>query len=568
MTAREYPRQFVSETDSLGSWEQIEKYLDDLQSRDIEADDSFERWLRDWSELVACIDEVASDRYVKMTCQTDDADRKRDYLDFVENIEPKCKPRWHDIHKKYVAAGASDRLSSDRYAVLDRSIRNQVSLFREENVELEVTEAQLVQQYQEINGAMTVRYDGEEKTLQQLAVYMESTDRGVRQEVWEISNKRRLEDADKLDDLFDQLIQLRHKMAVNADLPDFRALAFKRRERFDYTSDDCIAFHDSMESACVPLLRRLREQRQDALGVDPLRPWDLAVDPAGREPLRPFANTDELVGKCKTLFDRVDPELAGLFREMSRRRELDLDSRKGKAPGGYQTTFHETRRPFIFMNAVGVQRDVRTLIHESGHAFHALACRNEPIVHYRSAPIEFCEVASMGMEMLAYPHFDVFFEGEDLDRAKRNQIESVITLLPWVATIDAFQHWIYTNPEHTRNERRDCWLSLNRRFGGHEDYTGYESALERQWHRQLHLFEVPFYYIEYAIAQLGALGVWQNAEKDRDQALAAYRRALAIGGSKPLPQLFEAAGLKFDFSINTIKPLLDALGEELERLAV
>ncbi len=567
MAGKEFPRQFVANHDALTEWDQIEPYFENLRSRCIDTPEQLNAWLLDWSELSACIDEVGTDRYVKMTCQTDNPEHKRAYLDFVECIEPECKPLWHAIHQKYSASPARADLPASRFEVFSRCVANSVALYRDENVPLQVEEAKLEQTYQEITGAMTVQYDGEEKTLQQLSVYLEGTDRDVRKEVWELSTKRRQQDADRIDETFDKLFALRHRMAVNAGERDYRAYAFKYRERFDYTPEDCLAFHDAVEKMCVPLMRKLRSERKAALGVETLRPWDLAVDPKGRSPLKPFTTSEELVAKCTTVFDLIDPALADQFRSMSGNGDLDLDSRKGKAPGGYQSTFHESRRPFIFMNAVGLQRDVRTLLHECGHAFHALACRNEPLVQYRSSPIEFAEVASMAMELLSIEHLDVFYSGEGLDRAKRAQLEGIVTLLPWVATIDVFQHWLYTHPAHTADERRDEWLRLHERFGASEDYSGYEQVLEKSWHRQLHLFEAPFYYIEYGIAQLGALQVWQNAIRRRGQALEAYRSGLALGGSRPLPELFETAGIRFDFSSETLGPLMQAVEDALATLA-
>lgn len=569
MSNRAFPRHFVLADDALSEWSQINPYMTDLAARPVTTPEELNQWLLDWSELAACIDEVGTDRYVRMTCQTDDAERKRMYLDYVENIEPRCKPRWHALRKKYVETPHRRDLPRRRFEVFDRGAANAVELFREENVALQVEEARLEQRYQEITGAMTVTYDGAERTLQQLAPYLERPQRETRQEVWTLMSQRRLRDADTLADLFGELFRLRHKMAVNAGLPDFRAYAFKAKERFDYTPDDCLAFHDAVEKRCVPLLRAQHDQRKERLALDMLRPWDLAVDVTGRPPLKPFESSEELIRKCAAVFDRIDPDLSEQFREMAAARDLDLDSRKGKAPGGYQSTFQESRRPFIFMNAVGIQRDVRTLLHECGHAFHALSSRDEPLVHYRSAPIEFAEVASMGMELLALDHLDVFYDGEseDLDRAKRQQLEGIVSILPWVATIDAFQHWMYTHPDHTPEARRDRWLQLHERFGGLEDYSGHEETLERGWQRQLHLFLAPFYYIEYGIAQIGALQVWRNARSNRGRALADYRKALALGGSRPLPELYAAANIRFDFSVETLSPLMDDLEAELASLS-
>ena len=568
MPSTEYPRSFVAADDQLASWAGIEPYFDKLAERSLESPDDVVQWLDDFSELVACIDEIGTDRHVKMTCHTDDPDCKAAFLDFIENIDPKCKPRYFELEVKYAKSAAAAALPADRYGVLDRSIRASVDIFREENVPLQTEESKLEQQYQELCGRQMVEFDGQERTLQQLAPYLERVDREVRYKAWEVGTKRRLEDAEALEDIFDQLIQIRHKMAVNAGCADYRAYAFKAKQRFDYTPEDCIAFHDAVERAAVPAMRAMSESRKNALGVDTLRPWDLAADVKGRPPLKPFSSTDELCKKSSRVFHRVDSALGAQFDEMLTRGYLDLDSRKGKAPGGYQATYDESRRPFIFMNAVGVQSDVRTLIHEGGHAFHAYAARHDSLVNYRSSPIEFAEVASFGMEMLALDHLGEFYDADGLARAKRSQLEGIIGLFPWVATIDAFQHFLYTNPDHTRDERRAHWLELRERFGGDVDFSGYEEALDFSWQRQLHLFTAPFYYIEYGIAKLGALQVWRNAKTDRAKATAAYKSALTLGGSRPLPELFTAAGAKLDFSHDTLAPLIDLLQTELQQLPV
>lgn len=564
--SQEFPRRFVAEGEALDDWSRIEPYFDRLRDRPIDTPAALEKWLVDYGELMACIAEVGTDRYVRMTCQTDDPARKAAYLDFIENIDPKCKPRCHELNVRYAEASAARGLPRQRYHVLDRSIRARVELFREQNVPLQTEEAKLEQRYQEISGAQTVQFDGREQTLQQLALYAERTERDIRQAAWETEANRRLQDAEALEDLFDEMIKLRTRIARNADCADYRDYAFKSKLRFDYTPQDCLAFHEAVEKTVVPLLRDLQRARKKALGLDVLRPWDLAVDVRSRPPLRPFQTAAELCGKASHVFHDVDAELGKQFDEMVRRGYLDLESRKGKAPGGYQSTYEESRHPFIFMNAVGVQRDVRTLIHEGGHAFHQVACREEPLLAYRSSPIEFAEVASFGMELLAYDFLGHFYSDGELARARRAQVEGIVALFPWVATIDAFQHFLYTHPDHTRQQRREEWLRLHQRFGGIADYSGYEQALAYAWQRQLHLFEVPFYYIEYGIAKLGALQVWRNATRDRRDATQKYRAALALGGSRPLPELFETAGAKFDFSERTIAPVVDMLRAELAKL--
>jgi oligoendopeptidase F len=411
-----------------------------------------------------------------------------------------------------------------------------------------------------------VNFRGEEKTLVQMGRYFEEPDRALRQEAWELVTKRRLQEADKFEDIFDKTLKLRTQIAKNAGFENYRDYTFRRFGRFDYTPDDCARFHDAVEKHVMPVVRELQAERRRQLKLEKLRPWDLAVDPLNRPSLKPFAQVDEMVSRTQKIFDRLDSGLAGGFRQMQDLRLLDLDNRKGKAPGGYQQNLSESRLPFIFMNAVGLQRDVETILHEAGHAFHALAARDEDLYAYRSAPIEFCEVASMSMELLGNEFIEEFYSTADANRARRVHLEGIIGIFPWVATVDAFQDWIYTHPNHTRDERKVAWLELMDRFGGDVDWSGFENARAWLWHRQLHIFIHPFYYIEYGIAQLGALQVWANSKRDKVKALNNYKKALALGGSRPLPELFAAAGCKFQFDAATIKPLIQLAQEELKKL--
>jgi len=395
---------------------------------------------------------------------------------------------------------------------------------------------------------------------------LEETDRPLRQEAWELSANRRLEVAGEVDAIFDELLKLREQIARNAGFADYIAYAFRARARFDYTPQDCAAFHDAIDGEVMPALRALQAERRRQLALSELRPWDLAVDPLNRQPLRSFDKVETLIAKSQEIFDKLDPKLSREFTLMRQLNLLDLENRKGKAPGGYQSTLSEARLPFIFANAVGIQRDVETTLHEAGHAFHALATREEELLAYRSAPIEFCEVASMGMELLGNEFIDKFYGAEGARRARRDHLEGVIEVFPWIATVDAFQHWIYSHPGHTRQDRRAAWMRLMDRFGGEVDWRGHEKARENLWHRQLHIFLHPFYYVEYGIAQLGALQLWANSRRDRAQAVSQYHAALALGGSRPLPELFAAAGCRFDFSRTTVKPLVQLVAAELEAL--
>jgi oligoendopeptidase F len=583
------PRTFVPEKVDLGDWPQIAPLFDQLEKRapQIQFADELEKWLLNWSELNAALDEEASRRYIAMTCHTDNADAEKAYLHFVESVEPQLKPRQFALEKIYVTHPQRKNLPQLRFHVFDRDLKNHVELFRPENVALETEEAKLCQQYQKLVGAQTVNFRGEEKTLVQMGRFLEEPERALRQEAWELVANRRLADADKCEEIFDALIQLRQQIAKNAGFENYRDYAFRQKCRFDYTPENCLQFHDAVEKEIVPAVREIQKERKRQLQLEKLRPWDLAVDPQNRAPLKPFAEVAEMVLRTQKIFNHLDAELATGFRQMQDLKLLDLDNRKGKAPGGYQSTLNEARVPFIFMNAIGLQRDVETILHEAGHAFHAQATREEDLYAYRSAPIEFCEVASMSMELFGNEFLEEFYppnevgssrrddrtpqrgvptKSDDANRARKTHLEGIIGFFPWMATVDAFQHWIYTHPNHTRTKRKAAYLQLMDRFGGDVDWSGFEEARAHSWHRQLHIFLHPFYYVEYGIAQLGALQVWANSKRDKAKALNDYKKSLALGGSRPLPELFSAAGCKFQFDAATIKPLIQLANSELKKL--
>lgn len=568
MVAAAYPRTFVPAEFDASNFSQIEPLYKLLLDRPIETVEQLEKWLADASELTSVVDEYGSRRYVDKSCHTEDAAIEKRFMDFVENVEPKIKPLFFKLQQKYLASPARKSLSGKRYFVLDRKWSTDVELYRDENVPLETEITKIVNEYDKISGRMTVQFRDKEYTMQQMARFTEEPDRPTREAAWRASSDRRLQDVEAIESIFEKLLPLRGTIATHANLPDYRAYCWRAYKRFDYTPDDCLKFADAIAAACVPVVRELDKRRQADLGVDSLRPWDLAVDPKNRPPLRPFQENqvDLFVEKTRAIFDRLSPTLASDFDSLRQRNNLDLASRKGKQPGGYQISLEESREPFIFMNAAGLQRDIETLLHEGGHAFHSLAAREEPLVFLRSAPMEFCEVASMSMELLGADHFDLFYHDADAARAKRVMLEGIIRFFPWMATIDTFQHWLYTHPGHTRNERTAHWLGILDRFGGAVNWTGLETVRESMWQRQLHLFHAPFYYIEYGIAQLGALQLWMKSKEDPQRALSNYRAALALGGTRTLPELFGAAGIAFDFSDRTLKPLMNALAEEIASL--
>lgn len=561
-------RKFVATDFNCDSWNSVEAYLLDLQNRDISNKESFKQWLLDKSELEAVLEENMAWRYIRMTINTLDEKLTEAYQFFVTEIQPNLAPFEDSLNQKMMASPWIDELSGDKaYSIYFRGVKSALELFREENIAIETEINTLSQQFGAISGKQMISYEGKELTMPQAANYLKDPNETIRKEVYELIVSRRLQDRDALDELFDQLVKLRNQVALNAGCSDYREYKFKALGRFDYTVEDCLAFHDAIERLIVPIVKQLTEKKIQKLSKTKLKPWDLEVDPDGLAPLKPFANGEELLDKSIAVFQKLDAYFGDCLKTMKSGGFLDLDSKAGKAPGGYNYPLYESGIPFIFMNAAGAQRDLTTMVHEGGHAVHSFLSKDLELTGFKSLPSEVAELASMSMELLTMELWSEFYSNEnDLKRAKLEQIESVVKVLPWIAQIDAFQHWIYTNPTHTKAERTQEWLNLSKRFGtGLVDYDGYEAVLESSWQKQLHLFEVPFYYIEYGIAQLGALGVWNNYKKNPQKALADYKNALSLGYTKSIPEIYETAGLKFDFSQSALedisKNLLNSINE-------
>jgi len=561
-------RVFVPENADLVDVSTVVALYEKLEKEAINSAKELEHWLIKRSELDAALSQAGSILYIRMTCQTDDPAIAGAYTKFVETIPPAVKPVNDRLNHKYVKAAALFPLEAKRYQVYNRAVKTDIELFVEENVPLQTKVDLLSQEYQTVSGAMTVMFEGKEHTLPQMGKYLQETDRPLRERAWRASAERRIKDKDKMESIFEGLFELRKTISRNAGFSNFTEYQFKAYHRFDYTPRDCKKYHETVEKLIVPLNGKILKKRRDQMKLRSLRPWDTAVDALGQKPLAPFKDAQGLIKSTGSIFNKLDRDFGLQFKEMNDLGLLDLASRKGKAPGGYQNTLSEARKPFIFMNAVGIDDDVRTLLHEAGHAFHALASKDDPIVDYRHAPMEFCEVASMAMELLGGEHLSEFYNPEDLQRSNREHLEGIIQTLAWVANIDAFQHWLYEHPQHSADERRQAWVGFYEQFGGKFiDWSDLADVKNYLWHRQLHIFEVPFYYIEYGIAQLGALQVWLNARRDPKKALADYKKGLALGGSRPVGELYSAAGISFDFSESIIKPLVEAVTEEWEKLS-
>ncbi len=550
------------------TWEHIEPVFQELQLRQIHSAADLEQWLRDRSELEAALEEDFAWRYIRMTCDTSSEQLLADFQYFATEIEPKVAPLNNELNKKFIASPYLDQLDQQKYFVLIRSTRKALELFREENVALQ-TEIQLEQQkYQSITGAMSVQLNGQEYTLEQASVFLKDQDRELRQQAWEAISSRRLKDKQALDELFDRLLKLRHQVALNAGFDNFRDYMFQALGRFDYSPEDCFRFHEAIEKEVVPVLRKQATARKKALELTSLEPWDMEVDISGKPALKPFANGQELIDKTIDCFNRLDPFLGDRIENMKLNGLFDVESRKGKAPGGYNYPLAETGAPFIFMNSANTFRDLTTMVHEGGHAIHTFVTADLELNDFKHCPSEVAELASMSMELISMDEWDAFFEyPEELKRAKRDQLKDVLKTLPWVAIVDQFQHWIYTNPEHTAAERNAAWVEIFERFGANFiDWNEHKDAEAFLWQKQLHIFEVPFYYIEYGIAQLGAIAVWKNYKENPKEGLNNYLNALKLGYTKTIREIYETAGVRFDFSAAYVKELVHFVQNELELL--
>jgi oligoendopeptidase F len=560
-------RNFLPQDFVVDTWEGLEPFYRNLLERPINTKEDLEQWLKDLSELDAVVSEDACWRQIRMTCDTENKALEQAFGYFMMEIQPKIQPIADQINRKLVESPFVKDLDQQKFFTYLRNVKKSIDLFREANVPIQAEMSVMQQQFGVISGKMTVEVNGQEYTLQQAAKFLESPDRKLREEVYRKVNDRRLQDKNTLNHLYTQLVDMRNKIAANAGFSNFRDYKFMELGRFDYNKEDCYQFHEAVKEHVLPLVNAINQQKKEKLGLDTLRPWDMDAEPENVVPLRPFEGGEELLEKSIKCFERLRPFFADCLRRMNTMNHLDLDSRKGKAPGGYNCPLAESGAPFIFMNAAGQMHDVTTMLHEGGHAVHSFLAHNLELSAFKEYPMEIAEVASMAMELLSMDHWDVFFHTEeDLVRARQHQLERSITIFPWIATVDKFQHWVYENPGHTENERADAWMRILNEFTSPVvDFSGLEEYRRYAWQRQLHLFEVPFYYIEYGIAQLGAIGLWKQYRANKEAALDNYTRALSLGGTRTLPELYKTAGIAFNFSGEYIRDLMNFVHEEWEK---
>lgn len=562
------PRHFLPANFVLDSWASVEPFFAELSEREINSGDILEQWLKDVNELEAAISEDACWRQIKMTCDTENKELEASFNFFMMEIQPRIQPYADQLNRKLIASPFTKDLDHKKFFTYLRNVKKSIDLFREDNIPLQASLNVEAQRFGMVAGKMSVEVNGQEYTLQQAAKFLEDPDRNLREEVYRKINDRRLQDKEELDDLYTALLIKRHQVALNAGFANYRDFRFVELGRFDYTKEDCYQFHEAVKLHVMPLVDQIYQAKKEKLALESFRPWDIDAEPAGITPLRPFKTGEELIEKTISCFNALKPFFGECLQKMKDMGHLDLESRKGKAPGGYNCPLAETGAPFIFMNAAGQLDDVTTMVHEGGHAIHSFLSHDLELHNFKEYPTEIAEVASMSMELFSMGHWQVFFNNEEeLTRAKEQQLERVITIFPWIATIDKFQHWVYENPAHTRAERAEKWLEILEEFSSPViDFTGLEEYRKYGWQRQLHLYEVPFYYIEYGIAQLGAIGLWQQYKRNPDQAIKNYISALDLGGTRTLPELFGAAGLKFDFSPAYISGLMGFVKGELDQV--
>ena len=561
-------REYLPEKLEVSDWQVVESYFHELLSRKMLGFDDLKKWLRNRSELESFLQEELGWRYIRMSCDTANEEYSAAFNFFVGEIQPKIAPLSHQLDQFLLGNAFLSELKGRPYEILLRQVKKRVEIFREANVLLFAELQQKEQEFSAISGAMSIEWEGQEITLQQANNFLEQDDRNKREQVYQKIMARRAMDANRLDDLMNELLVSRNEIAANADFKDFRDFMFASLGRFDYTANDCIQFHEAVEKFLVPINEKIDAHHRKELQLDVLKPWDVSAAVKGKVPLQPFSSTEDAMTKTIACFHEIDPFLGSCMSQMKQANRIDLDSRKGKAPGGYNYPLYETGLPFIFMNSTNSLRDMVTLVHEGGHAVQSIVDRPLELVDFKNLPSEIAELASMSMELISMEHWHHYFENEqELKMAKRKHLEDVLKGLPWIACVDAFQHWIYTNPNHTVEERSNAWLKTYERFASKSvDWSGVESIKKLLWQKQLHIYEVPFYYIEYGFAQLGAIAMWRNYRLNPEQTIKQYLDALKMGYTASISEVYEKAGVRFDFSEDYIRELAGFVNEEWEKL--
>nr|WP_242218678.1 M3 family oligoendopeptidase [Bacillus cereus group sp. BfR-BA-01380] len=548
--------------------EALQKQFKDLLQTEIQCSEELEGWLKRQSRFLDEVEEQLRQHYIQFQCNTDNQQAKEVFDFDQKHVLPLVKRYKSLLDNKYYESPFRLELNPEFFSLLNKKIENTIRLFNEKNIDLEIEEDELVTRYFEITGNLTVMWEGEEKSLSDMQMYLQDPERTVRKNAMTLIQESMLAVEEDLQIILDKLIALRHQKAQNVGLQNYRDYMFKKYERFDYTAANCLELAETMRQYVVPLQKKLQEKQQKTLGLHTFRPWDIRAVPINEQPLQPVQNVDELVKGSFHILENIDSHFSALLHEMKENNLLDLESRKGKAPGGFCEYLPASKQSFIFMNGCNTQDDVVVLLHEMGHCIHNELMKDIELGPYRNVPMESAELASTTMELITMEYWNTFYpSGEDFKRAKREQLRLMIQYLPIITVVDQFQHWMYDNPNHTHVERREKFKELARIYDSNfVNWEGYENWLETRWLSILHIFEVPFYYIEYAIAQIGALQMYKQYKENPKQTLMNYKQALSLGSIKSVKEVYEAAGIRFDFSAQTIQELMEFVEKELELL--
>ena len=560
-------REFIPENLNLSSWEEIKPYFEKLKNYEINSLEDLKKFLQNYSEIESILGEGVAWRYIRTMINTSDKSLSEDYQKFINTIIPPSFKYYNEFNKKITNSEYLNFLNKEKYKIFVRSLKKKIEIYREENVPIFIKLEELAQKYSKIIGSMQIEHNSKNLTIQQANKLLSYTDRNLRNEIYHKIYARILKDKNKINDLLDEMIKLRVKITENTEYENYINYRFDEYERFDYTPDDCKNLHDSIASVIIPFMDLVYERKRRKLKLDKLKPWDQSVDEDGEEPLKPFETVEELIEKSTSILGKIHPLFADVLKTMNKMGHLDLDSKEGKAPGGFNYHLRETGVPFIFMNAVGTHRNLETLMHETGHAIHSVLTHDLELLNFKDYPHEIAELASMSMELMTMDYWNEIYNDDDFKRAKREKLESSLLGLLWISEIDAFQYWLYENPQHSAIERENKWNSLMSKFWTSVlDWSGEEDTKKIIWQKVPHIFRTPFYMIEYVLAQLGAIAIYKNFKKDKEKTISQYIAALKLGNTKTIPEVYKTAGIKFDFSKEYIKELVDFLQEELKEL--
>ncbi|MDB5477560.1 MAG: Oligoendopeptidase [Alphaproteobacteria bacterium] len=560
-------RKFFHKEFAVTDWEGVQPFADDLLSREIDSPAEFERFLEDQNELDVILWDDYAWREIRATCNTEDKEAAQRLEEYEQNIAPPLAVLKDKIGRKILSSVYAPQYEKPGFAIMRQRLKDKEKVFHPDNTALANSISQNVAAVRALEGKRSVTLDGTDYTFEQAADMLSLNDRSKREEAWKATANRLAQDKTELDVIFDDMFRLRQAQAKNVGLENYRDYKYIELGRC-YTPSDSEKFYQGIKENVVPLLKTMHETRKENMGVTHLYPWDLLVDPLNRKPVKAFENAGDLVEKSQTMFDNIDPVFGAVFRSIKEKGHLDLMSRMGKASGAYLQPLYEKNIPFMYQNATGKMDGVGTISHEGGHAVHEVLMAPVGFKAYRDYPMEIAELGSMAMELISMDHWDVFYDNkEELLRAKREHLENIIVKLPWIGIVAEFQDKLYVDGNPGIEQRHELWEELRKQYDtGEVETTEYPHPTRTSWHKQNHIFSVPFYYIDYGIAQLGALQVWRNYKQEPEKALAQFKEGLTLGNTKSIKDVYETAGAKFDFSSEMQKELMQFVGEEIETL--